>query len=46
MPPTWASSGTGPCSASGSGVGVMLGGTILNVVVGLIDQAKTDITGT
>lgn len=30
----------------GVGVGVMLGGTLLNVVVGLIDQAKTDITGT
>lgn len=29
----------------GIGVGVMLGGTILNAVVGLIDQAKTDITG-
>ena len=27
------------------GLGVVLGGTILNAAIGLIDQAKSDITG-
>ena len=27
------------------GLGVVLGGTVLNAAIGLIDQAKSDITG-
>lgn len=29
----------------GIGLGVVLGGTVLNAVVGLVDQFKNDITG-
>lgn len=29
----------------GIGLGVVLGGTVLNALVGLLDQAKSDITG-
>ena len=29
----------------GIGLGVVLGGSVLNALVGLLDQAKTDITG-
>ena len=30
----------------GIGLGIMLGGTILNLVIGLLDQFKSDVTGT
>jgi hypothetical protein len=29
----------------GIGLGILLGGTVLNIVVGLIDQVKSDILG-
>jgi hypothetical protein len=29
----------------GIGLGILLGGTVLNVVVGLLDQVKSDIVG-